>query len=154
MPDGPLDLPHFTELPPVVFPQSRRRFKYADLLDKVRDHPNVVALIAVFETGHPDVTAQKCRSAASQITLWLAEHYPLEAWEVHQRRDSTTWSKRELYVCYRGMMTQEQAAALREARRAKWATGKANGERKRAARDAANRILNQADAKAPRRNAF
>ena len=141
---GPLATPQFGELPRRGSRLPLKRFIYADLLETLRQHPEQSACIGVFEKGHSTLSQKTASQHVSRITAWLKRFYPLEAWEVHQRRIQPTWNRVEIWACYRGELTPEQMRALREARSVTFQTGKRNSELKRNARDAVARLLAEA----------
>lgn len=137
-----LQTPVFGERPPPgpTLGQNGRVFRYASLLHKVREYPGQWAKIAVFEDGSPKKTATRLTGVRTQISSYLLRSFPLEVWDQSSRRDVTHWSRRELWVRYNGVITPEEAAQLREARREVFQRGQINGEKKRAARETAQRI--------------
>lgn len=135
--------PTFGEVPPPSqFHPARKVFRYAELLHKVREHPNSWAMIAVFDEGPPSNTARRVAVVCNEVLSYLRRYFPLEVWDVSRRTIPDTWNRRELWVRYTGDLTPEQAAEARQARREMWQRGRGEGKAaaRRAAKEAAARI--------------
>jgi hypothetical protein len=116
--DGPNAHPVYGQRPPAAygFTVNPQVFRYRGILDEVRNHPRHWAQIGVFEKGSPPVTRKKVERARNEIYHWLAKNCPTEAWQVSMRTDTNSWSRRELWARYSGVLTQEEADILRLAR--------------------------------------
>jgi len=143
--DGQLEHPVFGPIPPRTYKiPVNVPYKYAALLQIVREHPNTPAVIAVFEAGPSDVTAKRMRSNMQSIGKWLQRVYPCEVWKLSQRRIENTWSRRELWVEYIGTLPIDEADELRRQRVAMHFKGRKNSEMKIAAKTATDRLMAEA----------
>lgn len=139
-----LQYPKFGDPPPRSRPQPRAVFRYAEMLHKIREYPGQWAQIAVFEQGPPSKTKSRLQSVTGEVHRYLKRSFPLEVWEISQRSIAGSWNKRELWVRYIGVITVEQAAEMSQARRDLWLKGKANGDKRRAAKETRERIKGMA----------
>lgn len=90
-----------------------------ELLEAVRAHPNEWAKVAEYKGGRHDGkkrTFQLMRNDEMALRRYVANHYPLEDWSFSTRMVKGTWADRELRIMFRGTLTPEAAAELREAR--------------------------------------
>ena len=142
---GPLAHPQFGPLPPPNpgFMADRVPWRYRDLMDEVRRHPNHWALIAVFEKGSPPVTRKRVMRTQAEIYFWLRTFCPTEAWEIAMRTDLQSWSRRELWARYRGVLGDEEMKILRKARQNVVAYSRAQG--KKSQKEIVKRLLDMAD---------
>lgn len=133
-------MPKFGERPDSPPPTSKRIFRYSALLHKVREYPGQWALIAVFDEGSPKHTASRINVVSGELLRYLRRDFPLEVWDVSRRTIAEHWSRREIWVCYHGEVTPEQAAEMRAARAETFKRGRINGAEKRAAQETLRRI--------------
>lgn len=119
------------------------------LLEAVRAHPNEWAKVAEYKGGRHDGrkrTFQLMRNDEMALRRYVAKHYPLEDWAFSTRRVKDTWADRDLRIMFRGTLTPEVAAEMREARTIAYNTRMKKGEtlaEQRAARERARAELEQ-----------
>lgn len=113
MSDRKLHQPVFSEVPPIAKPNPRPPANlYKDLLDAVREHPGQQAMIAIFEVGGLKATLRRANTAKLSVSRFLAKHYSNEVWTAQLRRIPNTYSQRAMWVCFYGILTDEQMAEL------------------------------------------
>jgi hypothetical protein len=107
-------------------------FRYANILKQVRDYPGNWACIAIFQKGSPRTTQKQVTYAIVSIKRHLTRYYPLEDWEAVRRTPTDTYSRRELWVRFNGLLSPEEMAERRAAKRAEWDEKRAKGQLTRA----------------------
>ncbi|HUZ82360.1 MAG TPA: hypothetical protein VMU73_08945, partial [Gaiellaceae bacterium] len=145
---GAIPEPEFADELPERGIRYRPSYRYEKMLDAVRKRPGTPAKIAEFTHGNSQRTLLDLRTEHRSLWGYLHRNYPLEAWSVHQRRVTNTWSARELWIIYHGTVTPEERRQLNEAKSAIWQRGRANGTRKRAARELAKALEERAQRRA------
>lgn len=146
--DGMLEAPVWGELPIPSHLRGfiKKPFRYRAILEQMRQHVGVWAVIATFEKGPPKVTAGKAKTEAAQIGNWLRKWRPREAWEIKIRTDHESYSRRNIWARYHGLITHEEDEILRTARHQ--AFEKRSPAEKAAAREVVAAILKRADPEA------
>jgi hypothetical protein len=149
--DGILEHPVFGEMPKVSPPGSPRRiFKYAQLLHVIRQHPNSPAMIAAYETGHPQETFRKARNAKIMVVNWIHKNYPTEVWYIAMRRIPDTWSRREIWAEFKGEIPLEDAMEARRIGHLAFQKNIATHQERMRLREARARLLAKAQLQAHR----
>jgi hypothetical protein len=116
-----LETPTFKEPPPrhAYVPRQNKVFPFEAILETVRKHPGIWAVIAEYKGGKEGgkrTTSNMIRKDHSSVWRWLLKHRPLEHWEVRDSLVEGTYADRELYVKFNGIMTPEEALKLEHSR--------------------------------------
>ena len=110
-------------MPPEVKPFGERepvRFEFEDLLEMVRQRPGEEAQISEYKGSNRKKVHQEARASRARLWRYLTTRYPLEEWTVRVYPTPDTWCDKELWVCYRGVMTPEEALKLRTLRQQRY----------------------------------
>jgi hypothetical protein len=116
-PDAYLEKPKFGKMPaPTIGPKAEPVYNFVHLLEACRERPGEEACIAEFSRGGKKRTLMDCRTQVGRIQRYLWRYVPLEDWEVNARFVTDTWQDHQIWVCYYGVMSEDEAAKDHELR--------------------------------------
>lgn len=138
MGEGLIGDPDFQPFEPVQMtpPRFRKKQPFEPVLDKVRDRPGEWGKVAVYSKGGKAETARKARVLIVKMQGLMRKELPLEDWGFKTRLAEGTWQDREVWACYRGLMTPEEAMEEAEMRQVAWNNRKKLSNNKKADREA------------------